>query len=457
MNVPRLDPERVLHAYRVGPVEYAVYVGDEGVERLRIREPEPVDGRRLRELMAGLARPGSPGEEYWVERLRSGFGPLYPLIIDPNVEEIAYSGASEYPSVIHKLVPARWIMVDSPISREEADSIAVQLARKSGRALSIASPYAEGLTSEGFRVAVTFSGEVSRFGSSFVVRKFPEKPHTMSDLVGSRVLSPLMAAYLWLLVEAQHFLMVIGGMGAGKTTILQALASLIPPYNRVITIEDTPELRIGSPNWDSLVTRPATPGEELGEVGLEDLLKFSLRRRAEYIVVGEVRGREARLLAQAAALGHGCLTTFHSDSPEAAIARLQLDPISLPPLFLHLLSSIVHVRRVPVYGGGVIRRVSGIVEVVGAETRPVFSWRPQSDSFEPGSAEEVARRSVKLDEAWARISMPYKSLEHELEERASFLEKLVGSSPGEFHAALAKYYIERHGLGGRAPWSSSTA
>ncbi|MEM1757836.1 MAG: type II/IV secretion system ATPase subunit [Acidilobaceae archaeon] len=446
---PRLisTPEewRITAHYRVGVVNYYLYVDDLGLSRLRFIEPPSPSSERVKDIIAGLSKPSNDIEFYYASKALSGYGSLYPLIIDPHIEEIALETPGRNLSVIHKLVPARWVEVDLVIDNATADSLVVQLARKAGRIISIAVPYAEGQTTEGFRVSVTFSREVSRFGSSFVLRKYPEKPNTIADLIASRVLSPLMAAYLWILVEAQLFLLTIGSMGAGKTTMLQALAGLIPPYYRVITIEDTPELRLLNPHWDSLITRPSLPGEALVEVNLEDLLKFALRRRAEYVIVGEVRGREARLLAQAAALGHGVMTTFHADSAEGAILRLQMEPISLPQLFLRLLSSIVHIRKIPVYGGKVRRRVYSISEVNEDELITVFKWNPLEDKFTPSTASELVKASVRLEEAWSKLGVPHNELIRELENRSILLEKLAGLDPEEFYKAITRFYISEYG------------
>jgi len=436
---------RISAHYKVGPIQYYLYTDDSGMARLRFIEPPPPPLERLKDMVAGIVKPSSEAERYHVEKSLSGYGPLYPLIIDGNIEEIALEGYHANVSVIHKLVPARWVDVDLKMDPATIDSIVLQLSRKSGRIVSLLVPYAEGLTGEGYRVAVTFMREISRFGSSFVVRKYPEKPVTIADMIASRTLSPLIAAYLWILIEAQTFIIIIGSMGAGKTTLLQALAGLIPPYHRVITIEDTPELRLQNPHWDSLITRVAMPGEALTEIGLEDLLKFALRRRAEYVIVGEVRGREARLLAQAAALGHGSMTTFHADSPEAAILRLQMEPISLPQLFLKLITSIVHVRRVPIYGGKVRRRVYTVTEIQDEELVTVFKLNPHDDSFNPNNPSDVTKISSKLEEAWLKLGVPHGELEKELERRAEFLEKLAGADPDNFYKAITRFYLIEYG------------
>jgi len=436
---------RILAKYSTGPVDYIIYRGDDGLARLAFQEPPEPSRERLNMLLSGLAQPETQAEKYHLDKLKSGYGKIYPLIIDKYVEEIAVDGPERNIAVIHKYMPSRWIEVDLSLTREEADSLSIQLARKAGRMISIASPIAEGLTLEGHRIAVTFSREVSRFGSTAVIRKYPDKPITMADLVSSRMISPLAAAYLWMLLEAQGFIVIIGNMGSGKTTLLQALAGLLPPYYRIVTIEDTPEIRLQHPHWDSLVARPQPPGGEIREIGLEELLKFAMRRRAEYLIVGEVRGREARLLAQAAASGHGCMTTFHADSPESAILRLRLDPISLPPLFLNVITAFAHVRRIPLRGGGAIRRLVGVSEIDGDEIVEVVEWSPTMDTHKPATAEEIAERSTKITPAWEKIGMPGTDAVEELADRARFLAETATLTPDEFHARLREFYIEKYG------------
>ncbi len=439
------DIQSIIAKYSVGPVTYIMYKDESGLARLRINEPPKPDEQILKEILAGLDRPQTLEERYYYEKYKSGYGRIYPLIIDPHIEEIAVDGPYRPVAVIHRFQPSRWIDVDIYLTRQEADSLSLQLARKAGRIISIANPYAEGLTEEGHRIAVTFTREISRFGSTAVIRKYPDKPITMADLIASKVIDPLTAAYLWILVEARSFIIIIGNMGSGKTTLLQSLAGLIPPYHRIVTIEDTPEIRLPHAHWDSLVARPSTPGGEAPEITLEDLLKFSLRRRADHIIVGEVRGREAKLLAQAAASGHGTITTFHADSPEGAILRLRLEPINLPPLFLKIITAIVHVRRIPIPGGRAIRRLISVAEVVDKELVEVFRWIPHGDLIEPRDPGELATLSHKLHEAWEKLGMPSSMLEQELRERTQFLTIHSGAPPETFYEKLREFYISKYG------------
>ncbi len=338
---PDLKP---VHRYNVGPVDvYIVYSASAGRYYYLIDEPElpeelrdPLErllseaalGRlRLKDgaehlaeqlavrhpELAEVAEKQYPVLTYYLQRSLSGYGPLYPLLKDSMIEEIAVEAPGIPVAVYHRLYSDGWMDTNIVLTEEELDSLALSIARKAGKHLSVAMPFAEGLTEEGHRVALTFSREVSRRGSSIVIRKYPDKPLTIVDLLKSNTLSPLEAAYLWMLVEAKAFLLIVGGMASGKTSMLQALATLIPPDQRIVTLEDTPELNLPHTHWDPLVTRYTYFSETAANVDLLALAKFALRRRSDYIIIGEVRGEEARMLAQAAATGQGSMCLEYSD------------------------------------------------------------------------------------------------------------------------------------------------
>ncbi len=333
-----------VHRYNVGPVDvYIVYSASTGRYYYFIDEPElpeelrdPLErllseaalGRlRLKDgaehlaeqlasrhpELADVAEKQYPVLTYYLQRSLSGYGPLYPLLKDSMIEEVAVEAPGIPVAVYHRLYSDGWMDTNIVLVEEELDSLALSIARKAGKHLSVAVPFAEGLTEEGHRVALTFSREVSRRGSSIVIRKYPDKPLTIVDLLKSNTLSPLEAAYLWMLVEAKAFLLIVGGMASGKTSMLQALATLIPPDQRIVTLEDTPELNLPHTHWDPLVTRYTYFSETAANVDLLALAKFALRRRSDYIIIGEVRGEEARMLAQAAATGQGSMCLEYSD------------------------------------------------------------------------------------------------------------------------------------------------
>jgi len=381
--------------------------------------------------------------EYIEEKKKSGYGSLYPLAIDDNIEEISVNGPNRSVFVLNRLLPGVWLESNITINEEEADSIAYNLAVRARRAVSLLTPLAEGLTSEGYRVSITYSREVSRWGSSFVIRKYPVNPPSIVQLVEQNVISSLMAAYLWFMIDHKKFILITGGMGAGKTTFLNALIELIPPYSRVLTLEDTPEIRVMNRNWDSLITRPVYPGTEYAEISLFDLVKFSLRRRADYLIIGEVRGREAQGLAQAVATGQGSIATFHADSPENALDRLKMEPISLSPAFISLLSVIVHLKKSMRRGVVISRRAESIVEQSGGELYPVFKWDPKLDYFPPDNIEELLRTSRLIETISEREGYTLSEIIGDILSRARLLELNRGVSRERFRLEVEKFYMSR--------------
>jgi len=427
----------VIAQYKVGPVNYYVYRGEDNLVHLYINEPKIEFNM---DLLVGIKKDTNEEERYLINKYKSGYGKIYPLIIDPHIDEISYNGYTNNISAIHKLVPSRWIIVDIKLEKEESDSLVIELARKANKVISLTTPYVEGITDDGNRISASFLNEISHFGSNFVLRKYPEKPLTMSDLLASKVLSPVIAAYIWLLAEAQGFLMISGSMGSGKTTLLQSIASVLPPYSKIITIEDTPELKLISPNWDSFITRPKLPGSEIQEISLEDLLKYALRRRADYVIVGEVRGREAKVLAQAATSGYGAMTTIHSDSPEGVISRLSLEPIKLPPLFIKSITAIIQIRTLPSLGGKAIRRIYEIDEIDNEDLVNVYKL-----GYQQNDIDSIVSKSKKLEVASNRLGFNYNEISEELKSRIEFLENNMGKSPEDFYVSLSRYYVEKYG------------
>ena len=355
---------------------------------------------------------------YHYSKLESGYGPLYPLVIDEKIEEIGCNQDDKKVFIIHReYMWYGWMETNIVLDKEIIDNLVLALARKTGQHISLAHPIAEGLTKEGIRVALTYSNEVSRKGSSFVLRKKQGTPWTITRLIDQGVLSPQIATYLWLILELRGSIMIVGSMSTGKTTLLQALLTLIPPTKRVITIEDTPEITATTGLWDPLVIRP-NPNTQL-YIDEYKLLKFALRRRADYIIVGEVRGREARLLIQASRLGHGVLATMHADDAQAAIERLSSPPISIPR---NLLDSIWTIVVMDPGGSSGFRRVKDVYEIVhGARSLRKIAWF-KNGSFEPNSIEALINNSIRLPS-----SLDQETAIDELSNRTIFLSQLVSN------------------------------
>jgi len=298
---------------------------------------------------------------------------------------------------------------------------------------------------------MTFAGEVTLPGSTFCIRKFPQSPLSMAHLLKLGTLSPLLAAYLWVIAEYRGFIMILGAMGTGKTTCANTILTMIDPNLKIATIEDTVELRIPHKSWQRFKSRMSySITESKFDVDLMDLVKLSLRYRPDYIVVGEVRSEEIRALIQAAALGHGCLCTFHSESPEAALVRMRSPPMNVGEGGLMLVWCFVQLTRTKDEQGKVVRRVLEVVEVVPREDRlelkRVFTWDARTDTFEPADAGEVVRRSHRLKTVMRLTGWTEEELAEELRKRAEYLKKIVDEnklSYPEFSEAIRRFYVMR--------------
>jgi len=371
--------------------------------------------------------------EYYILRDVAGYGILDVPLRDPDVEDISIESAGVPAGIVHRRVASyRWINSNIVFpSEDHLRRYIVKLAQKAGTSVSTAYPVREFRLPEGHRVIVNFGYEVTGRGSSLTIRKFPQDPLTLVYLVKDNMLSSTMAAYLWLILEALGFIIIIGSMGSGKTTLLQSLLMLAPPDAKIVTIEDTPEIRLPHERWKSYyVKRGLSLSEFKIEIGLGDLLKAALRERAEYVCVGEARGREVIYLFQAASVGSGSVTTWHADSPEQMITRMKTLGIT-DDLFQNIWC-IVLTKKVRLQGRWV-RRITNIYEVQpsseGYSVVEVFHWNSHGDSFNtldnPTYRLTLAARRLCIDDVM-----------EELEYRREFIESLVISDKLDYKSLV---------------------
>jgi flagellar protein FlaI len=429
----------------------SIRIIDTGEKTIQCISEPPIESVELENLYTYIDRGERPGNHilsYYYDKILSGVGPLYPLLIDTNVEDIALNNPNSYLMVINRIVGLGWIRSNIYIDGETANLIAKNLAKKAGKPLSPAHPIAEGVLSGGHRIAVSLDKNVSRRGTGFVVRVAMKEPLTLVQLVSKNTLSPLMASYLWYPTEKQGFILIIGGMATGKTTLLQAILNMLPDTHRVVTIEDTPELNLLLENWDSLVTREVfTTTGNAAEIDLYRLAKFALRRRAEHLVIGETRGIEARVLAQAAATGHGSLSTFHADSVRSALYRLMSDPIGLKHGFASLIWAFVQLKLI-----NNSRIVTRIVETLPRGPNRfslirVFSWSPDQ-GFVPSTINDLLKRSYRLSMIGELYGLDPDEIGDELASRMELVSSLSRKklSSSEMREYLREFYRLRQGL-----------
>ncbi|UCD03807.1 MAG: type II/IV secretion system ATPase subunit [Candidatus Woesearchaeota archaeon] len=326
--------------------------------------------------------------KYYVFRETLGLGKIEALMHDPNIEDVSCDGV-KLPVYIYHRNPRFGEMPTNIIfnDKEELDNYVLKLAQKCGRSLSVANPLMDGSLPDGSRVQVTYGTEIARRGSNFTIRKFTKKPLSPIDLVNFGTINEDLLAYLWFLIEKQKSLLVTGSTAVGKTSFLNVLSLFIDPNAKVVSIEDTSELRLPHPNWIPEVSRIGFGPHHYGEVTMYDLLKSSLRQRPDYLVVGEVRGQEASVMFHAMSTGHPAFSTIHADRMETVIDRLTTRPISLPPSILETLNAVVFLVKSK-HHGKLIRRLGQIQEIEGYDTKEkelkynlYANWEPTDDSF----------------------------------------------------------------------------
>jgi pilus assembly protein CpaF len=326
-----------------------------------------------------------------------GLGPLEPLLGDPSVDEVMVNG----PGAVWVERGGRIEPTDVAFATEDDVRHAIErILAPLGRRVDEAEPLCDARLPDGSRVNVVIA-PLALDGPVLTIRRFRRHGLSDEDLVELGTWSPPLRDFLARAVRARLSILVSGGTGSGKTTTLNALSSFVPAGERIVTIEDTAELRLRQPHVVRLEARPPSV-EGRGEVTIRRLVRNALRMRPDRIVVGEVRGPEALDMLSAMSTGHdGSLCTVHAGSPAEALRRLEtlalMAGLGLPHAAIReqvadAVDLVVHQARLP--GGA--RRVVAVAEVVrvagGPGARELYGWRGDRPVWRAPLGDALARR-----------------------------------------------------------------
>jgi flagellar protein FlaI len=326
--------------------------------------------------------------EYLLVRDKIDIGMLKPYINDRYIEDITVDGLGPV-FIEHKIFKGLKSVIGWD-NIEDLDKFVIKLAERTKRPITYRNPIIDSTLPDGSRINIVYSTDISRKGSNFTIRKAMDDPISILKLVEFKTCDYMLAGYLWICIENGLSLFMSGETASGKTTSLNAMTAFIPPENKIVTIEDTPELQIPHRNWTREVSKGKGKGEgEGGDVTMFDLLRAALRQRPNQILVGEIRGVEGSVAFGAMQTGHPVLSTFHAASVEKLIQRLCGDPINIPKTYVDNLNLVVIQSAVRRPTGEMVRRILSVNELVGfnPETQgfsfvEMFHWDPVSDSFE---------------------------------------------------------------------------
>lgn len=320
---------------------------------------------------------------YYLKRDIAGIGELEPVMNDSNNEDIHVIG-NDLCNVDHSAFDLIKTNVGFD-SNKELTNYLKRIGERIDKPMNDAEPIVDGTLPDGSRLNVIFSDDVSVKGSSLTIRQGEDVPLSILQITKWGTLSPKLSAYLWLCLENEQTVFVVGETASGKTTTLNSILSFIPNNSKIYTAEDTAEVEPPQDTWQQLLTRESA-SESSTDVDMFDLVAAALRSRPDYIVVGEVRGEEAQMAFQAAQTGHPVLLTFHASDIKSMIQRFTSNPINVPETFMDNADVALFQNRVKQDNGDMLRRVTSVSEITGYSDRKdgviskeVFTWDSADD------------------------------------------------------------------------------
>jgi len=367
---------------------------------------------------------------------------LAPLMLDPGIEDIQVMGYDKEVVIAHNEFGICTTNISFNKEENKLKKLLERIIRGQQVQISFSNPIIDTSLSDGSRLNSTIE-PISPNGPTLTIRKFSARPLTIINLVKKGQLTPDAAALLWLYMDAFQAapinIIIGGGVGSGKTTFTNALTLFIPNEEVLLTIEDTQELQPQTKNTIRLVSRPGSL-EGTGEISQDILLKASLRKNPDRIIIGEMRGKEAGSLFAAMNVGRKCLTTIHANRSEEVIKRLTNPPMNVPIELIGLLDIIIMMVRIN-EGDRIKRRVFQISELIDKgnnkyDINNVYEWNPKTDCL------EKKNEPVKVKEIAEFLAVNESLIKEDLEKREEIIRVLSEKekSVEEMRRVIEKYH-----------------
>ena len=364
-----------------------------------------------------------------------GLGSIEVLLKDQNLEEIVINNAHEPIWVYHRKYG--WLKTNLRIANEDRIRYySTIIGRDVGKEITVLNPLMDSHLKTGDRVNATLS-PISTMGNTLTIRKFAVKPWTIVDFIKEKSISYYAAALIWMAVQNELSIIISGGTASGKTSMLNVIANFFPPNQRIISLEDTRELKLPyTLHWVPLETRLPNP-EGKGGISMLDLIINSLRMRPDRIMVGEIRRRaEAEVLFEAMHTGHSVYGTLHANNVRETINRLTQPPIGLPKQILSALSLIV-VQHIDRRNG--IRRTLQIGEVLhSGDAKTIMQLNVIEDTLQKLNEPTTMFETLNL-----YTGLSKEKIEEDINEKIGILKWMVQNNIIDINRIgliMSKYY-----------------